>query len=154
MPPETRREQVAGALACMLGGLILARGMKESEGLEFLKDCRSFLRRALANSDAEGLLGRRAPVGRRADAPDSAPVPPVTASGQQGRHSCASAEQRIGQALHTGLRNGVQPTAVFVSLLQAGPDVACFIEILTFSDDLIYTGGRPADWGPEMNLPG
>jgi len=53
VPAETRREQVAGALACMVGGLILARGMKESEGLEFLKDCHSFLRRALANSDAE-----------------------------------------------------------------------------------------------------
>ena len=53
VPAETRREQVAGALACMVGGLILARGMKESEGLEFLKDCHSFLRSALANSDAE-----------------------------------------------------------------------------------------------------
>jgi TetR/AcrR family transcriptional regulator, transcriptional repressor for nem operon len=44
---ETLRQQVAGAFACMLGGLILARGMKEAEGLEFLKDCHSFLRGAL-----------------------------------------------------------------------------------------------------------
>jgi TetR/AcrR family transcriptional regulator, transcriptional repressor for nem operon len=53
VPAETRRQQVAGAFACMVGGLILARGMKESERLEFLEDCHSFLRGALANSEAE-----------------------------------------------------------------------------------------------------
>jgi hypothetical protein len=34
----------------MVGGLILARALKESEGLEFLSECHSFLRDALANS--------------------------------------------------------------------------------------------------------
>jgi TetR/AcrR family transcriptional repressor of nem operon len=52
VPPETRRRQVAGTLACMIGGLILARGLNESEGRELLDDCRGFLREALANSDA------------------------------------------------------------------------------------------------------
>jgi len=43
-----RRQQAAGALACMVGGLIVARGLKEPERLEFLKDCQSFLREALS----------------------------------------------------------------------------------------------------------
>jgi TetR/AcrR family transcriptional regulator, transcriptional repressor for nem operon len=51
LPPERRRRQVAGALACMVGGLILARGLKNSEGLELLKDCHVFLREALASSE-------------------------------------------------------------------------------------------------------
>jgi hypothetical protein len=38
----------------MVGGLILARGLNESEGLEFLKDCHGFLREALASSAPEG----------------------------------------------------------------------------------------------------
>ena len=50
VPPQTRRQQVAGAFACMVGGLILARGLNQSEGLEFLKKCHAFLRDALANS--------------------------------------------------------------------------------------------------------
>jgi TetR/AcrR family transcriptional repressor of nem operon len=47
MPAEARRRQVAGACACMVGGLIIARGMKESERREFLDDCHRFLREAL-----------------------------------------------------------------------------------------------------------
>ena len=43
-----RRQQAAGALACMVGGLIVARGLKEPERLEFLKDCQFFLREALS----------------------------------------------------------------------------------------------------------
>jgi TetR/AcrR family transcriptional regulator, transcriptional repressor for nem operon len=58
VPPETRRQQVAGAFACMVGGLILARGLNESEGLEFLKDCHAFLREALASSAPESLTTR------------------------------------------------------------------------------------------------
>lgn len=50
VPAETQRREAAGALACMVGGLILARGLTEPEALEFLKDCRAFLHGALANS--------------------------------------------------------------------------------------------------------
>jgi TetR/AcrR family transcriptional regulator, transcriptional repressor for nem operon len=45
---KKRRQQAAGALACMVGGLIVARGLKEPERLEFLKDCQFFLREALS----------------------------------------------------------------------------------------------------------
>jgi TetR/AcrR family transcriptional regulator, transcriptional repressor for nem operon len=38
-----RRQVAAGVLACMVGGLILARGLPESEALQLLGDCRSFL---------------------------------------------------------------------------------------------------------------
>jgi hypothetical protein len=54
----------------MVGGLILARGLKKSEGLEFLKDCHGFLRESLANSGSESASakscrtkGRKAEVG-------------------------------------------------------------------------------------------
>jgi len=49
LPPEARRQQAAGAFACMVGGLILARALNESEGMKFLKDCHGFLREALAD---------------------------------------------------------------------------------------------------------
>jgi TetR/AcrR family transcriptional repressor of nem operon len=45
---KKRRQQAAGALACMVGGLIVARGLKEPERLGFLKDCQFFLREALS----------------------------------------------------------------------------------------------------------
>jgi hypothetical protein len=35
----------------MVGGLVLARGMKEVEALELLKDCQAFLLDTLPNSD-------------------------------------------------------------------------------------------------------
>lgn len=44
---EIRRRRAAGALACMLGGLILARGLRESDGLELLRHCTGFLKEAL-----------------------------------------------------------------------------------------------------------
>ena len=50
---KKRRQQAAGALACMVGGLIVARGLKESERAEFLKNCQAFLREALSPRDAE-----------------------------------------------------------------------------------------------------
>jgi TetR/AcrR family transcriptional repressor of nem operon len=59
LPPEMRRRQVAGAFACMVGGLILARALKESEGLEFLNECHSFLRDALANSSPKRATSKR-----------------------------------------------------------------------------------------------
>ena len=54
LPPEARRQQAAGAFACMVGGLILARALNESEGMKFLKDCQAFLRKALPSSGPEG----------------------------------------------------------------------------------------------------
>jgi len=53
VPLEKRKQRAAGALACMVGGLVLARGLKESEAFELLNDCHAFLREALANSDGE-----------------------------------------------------------------------------------------------------
>jgi TetR/AcrR family transcriptional regulator, transcriptional repressor for nem operon len=54
LPPETsaatRRQQTAGALACMVGGLILARGLKQSERAGFLADCQAFLKEALTRA--------------------------------------------------------------------------------------------------------
>jgi len=47
-PAETRKQRTAGALACMVGGLILARGLKQSERAGFLSDCQAFLKDALA----------------------------------------------------------------------------------------------------------
>ena len=49
LSPDIRRRQAAGALACMVGGMILARSLKEPEGLEFLEDCQGFLRNALSS---------------------------------------------------------------------------------------------------------
>lgn len=51
MPAEARRRQAAGAFACMVGGLIIARGLGESDGSEFLKDCKRFLEDALDDGD-------------------------------------------------------------------------------------------------------
>lgn len=50
---KQRRQQAAGALACMVGGLIVARGLKESERAEFLKNCQAFLRDTLATQATE-----------------------------------------------------------------------------------------------------
>jgi len=37
----------------MVGGLIIARGLKDPERLVFLKDCQAFLREALSSGSAE-----------------------------------------------------------------------------------------------------
>jgi TetR/AcrR family transcriptional regulator, transcriptional repressor for nem operon len=58
VPSETRREQAAGAFACMVGGLILARALNQTEGMKFLEDCHAFLREALASSGPESLTTR------------------------------------------------------------------------------------------------
>jgi len=49
---ERQRRQASGTLACMVGGVVLARGMKQSERAGFLADCRAFLREAVAEADA------------------------------------------------------------------------------------------------------
>jgi len=53
VPLQKRRQLTAGAVACLVGGLVLARGLKEAEALELLKDCHAFLRDALASSNVE-----------------------------------------------------------------------------------------------------
>jgi len=44
---RARNEKAAGAFACMVGGLILARGLGDEEGERLLEDCRAFLHQAL-----------------------------------------------------------------------------------------------------------
>src|SRR5579872_6896167 len=44
---EKRERQAAGVLACMVGAMILARGLGTERGEELLADCRAFLRDAL-----------------------------------------------------------------------------------------------------------
>jgi TetR/AcrR family transcriptional repressor of nem operon len=64
VPSETRREQAAGAFACMVGGLILARALNQTEGMKFLRDCHAFLRQGLASSsNPEGATPKR--LGRK-----------------------------------------------------------------------------------------
>jgi TetR/AcrR family transcriptional repressor of nem operon len=55
LAPRRRRgraqdEQVVGALACMVGGLILARALGGKESEEILESCRGFLHRALSDA--------------------------------------------------------------------------------------------------------
>ena len=50
---KVRRRRAAGALACMVGGIVLARGLSEPGGAELLADCRAFLREALAPDEKE-----------------------------------------------------------------------------------------------------
>jgi TetR/AcrR family transcriptional regulator, transcriptional repressor for nem operon len=50
--PERRRQHAAGAAACMVGGIVLARAMNERERSAFLADCRAFLADALAEVDS------------------------------------------------------------------------------------------------------
>jgi TetR/AcrR family transcriptional regulator, transcriptional repressor for nem operon len=44
---ELHEDEIAGVFACMVGGLVLARGLGGAEGEAILKSCRAFLRRAL-----------------------------------------------------------------------------------------------------------
>jgi TetR/AcrR family transcriptional regulator, transcriptional repressor for nem operon len=59
LSPKIRRRQIAGALACMVGGVILARGLQESEKRKFLEGCHGFLRDALANSGRQRATPKR-----------------------------------------------------------------------------------------------
>jgi TetR/AcrR family transcriptional repressor of nem operon len=52
--PEIRKRQAAGALACMVGGQILARALNGQEGMQFLADCQGFLRDALTGEARTG----------------------------------------------------------------------------------------------------
>jgi TetR/AcrR family transcriptional regulator, transcriptional repressor for nem operon len=49
---QRREEQVVGALACMVGGLILARAVGGKESAKVLEACRGFLHRALGDAPA------------------------------------------------------------------------------------------------------
>jgi TetR/AcrR family transcriptional regulator, transcriptional repressor for nem operon len=51
LSPAVRRRRAAGTLACMVGGIVLARGLDEAEASAFLKDVRAFVRDALAEDD-------------------------------------------------------------------------------------------------------
>lgn len=44
---ERRRREAAGVFACLVGGMILARGLGDTEGTRLLDDCRAFLKDAL-----------------------------------------------------------------------------------------------------------
>ncbi|MGB8908100.1 MAG: helix-turn-helix domain-containing protein [Candidatus Cybelea sp.] len=44
---RARETDAAGALACMVGGLVIARALPEDEGSAFLERCRAFLRGAI-----------------------------------------------------------------------------------------------------------
>jgi TetR/AcrR family transcriptional repressor of nem operon len=44
-----RKRDAAGALACMVGGMVIARGLPESEGTALLADVRAFVRAALSD---------------------------------------------------------------------------------------------------------
>ena len=46
---RVRDQKAAGVFACMVGGLILARGLGQPEGDRLLADCRAFLRSALGD---------------------------------------------------------------------------------------------------------
>jgi TetR/AcrR family transcriptional repressor of nem operon len=47
-----RHDDAAGALACMVGGLVLARALGGEEGASLLESCRRFLHRAQADGGA------------------------------------------------------------------------------------------------------
>lgn len=46
--PQARRRRAAGALACMVGGVLLARGLKDAQAKTFVDNCLAFLDDALA----------------------------------------------------------------------------------------------------------
>src|SRR5215813_2606555 len=49
IPASGRDEQAVGAMACMVGGLIIARALAPKEAEEVLEACREFLHRALGD---------------------------------------------------------------------------------------------------------
>jgi hypothetical protein len=79
---ERREEQAVGALACMVGGLILARALGERESTQLLEACRGFLRRALGEGadgfecDAADRTARQGPQGTVLVAGDVTDCPP------------------------------------------------------------------------------
>ncbi len=57
-PDPVRDRKAVAALACMVGGIVLARGLGEEEGLKLLESCREFLRSALDAGEQETAPGR------------------------------------------------------------------------------------------------
>lgn len=45
-----RERRATAAFACMVGGMLLSRGLDEADGLRVLADCRAFLHEALGSS--------------------------------------------------------------------------------------------------------
>ena len=62
---RARDEQVVGALACMLGGMILARAVGERESAVLLEACRGFLHRALGEGPDKVIAARRKRLTRK-----------------------------------------------------------------------------------------
>jgi TetR/AcrR family transcriptional regulator, transcriptional repressor for nem operon len=65
---QRREEQVVGVLACMVGGLILARAVGGKESTELLEACRGLLHRALADTPMAQNAGQgraKKPTARR-----------------------------------------------------------------------------------------
>jgi TetR/AcrR family transcriptional repressor of nem operon len=44
---RNKKTDAAGAFACMVGAMVIARGLPEDEGREYLERCRAFLRSAI-----------------------------------------------------------------------------------------------------------
>lgn len=47
--PKAKKQRAAGALACMIGGIVLARALDEPQRSELLAQCRAFLSDALGD---------------------------------------------------------------------------------------------------------
>jgi TetR/AcrR family transcriptional repressor of nem operon len=56
-------EQVVGALAGMVGGIVLARGLGGAEGEALLESCRAFLHKALGHGPASNTAARTTTAG-------------------------------------------------------------------------------------------
>lgn len=56
---DVREQQAVGALACMVGGMILARALEEKDAQRVLESCRAFLESSLA--DESDRPARRSP---------------------------------------------------------------------------------------------
>jgi TetR/AcrR family transcriptional repressor of nem operon len=61
---DVRQQQATAALACMVGGVILARALDEKESLRVLDDCRAFLRQSLAAEATRDTTRRSSRGGR------------------------------------------------------------------------------------------
>lgn len=46
-PSQLRKEELVGAMACMIGGITLARAVGDKDSADILRACRRFLRRVL-----------------------------------------------------------------------------------------------------------
>jgi TetR/AcrR family transcriptional repressor of nem operon len=66
---EVREEQLVGVLACMVGGLILARVVGGKDSAALLRACREFLHRSLGEVSSAAAAPRAAPPRKRRKSP-------------------------------------------------------------------------------------